>query len=175
MHPDLESYLSLIKTGLPSLTIDAHELFWLRVMIEFRVYMLLERVCVCVCVCERKREREREREQEGWVNSSTDLRTVACHRPLGNICPFLWGGFVYVRNFGSVGRKINNWPKTCAARVGYIEMRQHICYFCYAGLIHSINSWNVCVCVGGGGLQYQVLNHFLLILDCVCSFVTSVF
>ncbi len=37
----------------------------------------------------------------------------------------------------------------------------------------------MCVWVWGGGgggiLQYQVLNHFLLILDCVCSFVTSVF
>ncbi len=37
----------------------------------------------------------------------------------------------------------------------------------------------MCVCCvgggGGGGLQYQVLNHFLLILECVCSFVTSVF
>ncbi len=75
MHPDLESYLSLIKTGLPSLTIDAHELFWLRVMIEFRVNMLLERVCVCVCVCVCERERGREKERESrrgeWILQQT--------------------------------------------------------------------------------------------------------
>ncbi len=71
MHPDLESYLSLIKTGLPSLTIDAHELFWLRVMIEFRVYMLLERVCVCVWERERGREKERESRRGEWILQQT--------------------------------------------------------------------------------------------------------